>query len=413
MMEQTTQPTRPTWTNWVGNQSFSPKAIYEVSEEAEVAALIQRVAAEGISVRTFGTGHSFTPIVETDGLLLDTSRMRGVLAIDKLRKQVTALPKTTVGDFGEPLWEHGLALANQGDIDTQAIAGAVATGTHGSGNRLPSFSAALVGARFVDGLGNVVNVSTSENAEVLPALQTSLGLLGLMTQLTLQVTDAYELHARNEIMPFAAVMERFDEYTNHYRSFSFFWMPSDASAALYCLDNGKRDDCAIRFFQQATPAMSRQHLPANERIDRSYRIYPMHYDPNFHEMEYFLPLKDAHDILREMRKLMFRWLPLSVYPLEIRTVAGDQAWMSPNYQSDNLVVSISGKPSDDYWPYLRACDALFAEFKGRPHWGKLHFMSADRLARLFPRYEEFMQMRRRFDPKGIYLNKHTRALFDS
>jgi FAD/FMN-containing dehydrogenase len=113
-----------------------------------------------------------------------------------------------------------------------------------------------------------------------------------------------------------------------------------------------------------------------------------------------------------MRKLMFRWLPLSVYPLEIRTVAQDNAWMSPNYGRDNLVVSVSGKPGDDYWGYLRACDALFAEFKGRPHWGKLHFMTADRLARLFPRYEEFVAMRRRFDPKGTFLNAHTRALFE-
>ena len=389
----TSDAQRPTWTNWVGNQSFSPREISEVSSEAEIAALVAHAAAQGIGVRTFGTGHSFTPIIETDGLLLDTQRLRGVTAIDAARQQVTALPKTTVGDFGEPLWEAGLALANQGDIDTQAIAGAMATGTHGSGNHLPSFSATLVGARFVDGLGNLVTVSATENADVLPALQTSLGLLGLMTSLTIKVIPAYHLHARTATLPYGEVIERFAEFAANNRSFSFFWMPSDESAALYCLDNGKRDDCAIRFFNAATPDMPRHNLPANERLDRAYRIYPMHYDPNFHE------------------KLMFRWLPLSVYPLEIRTVARDNAWMSSNYGRDNLVVSVSGKPGDDYWGYLRACDALFAEFKGRPHWGKLHFMTADRLERLFPRYEEFVTMRRRFDPKGTFLNAHTRALF--
>ena len=147
-----TSTLRPTWTNWVGNQSFSPREIIEVKTEDEIAPLVARAAAQGIGVRTFGTGHSFTPIIETDGLLLDTSHLRGLLDIDTARKQVTALPKTTVGDFGDPLWAQGLALSNQGDIDTQAIAGAVATGTHGSGNRLPSFSAALVGATFVDGM---------------------------------------------------------------------------------------------------------------------------------------------------------------------------------------------------------------------------------------------------------------------
>ncbi|RLT33427.1 MAG: FAD-binding protein, partial [Chloroflexi bacterium] len=315
----TTPTTTPRWTNWVGNQSFTPRQMIEIQAEEEIAPLIAQAAAEGIGVRTPGTGHSFTPIVETEGLLLDLSRLRGILSIDRERRQVTAWPKTTVGDFGDPLWEAGLALNNQGDIDTQAIAGAIATATHGSGLRLPNFSATLVGGRFVDGLGNVVEVSAEENADVLPALQTSLGLLGLMTRLTIQVAPAYELHATHLLLPYEALIERFDEFVHNYRSFAFFWLPSDASAPLYCLDKGQADDCVIKLYQQATPDTPREGLPDNQRIDRSYRIYPMHYDPNFHEVEYFLPMPHAREILCEMRKLMQRWLPLSVYPLEIRT----------------------------------------------------------------------------------------------
>lgn len=403
---------RPVWTNWVGNQSFSPSRIIEIHREEEIAPLIAGAAQAGIGVRTPGTGHSFTPIVETDGLLLDLSRLRGVISIDREKRQVTAWPKTQIADFGDPLWEAGLALSNQGDIDTQAIAGAIATATHGSGLRYPNFSAMLTGAQFVDGLGNLVTVSAEENADVLPALQTSLGLLGLFTRLTVQVAPAYDLHARYLLLPYAEMMERFDEFVHDYRSFSFFWLPSDSSAALYCLDKGGADDCVIKLYQELPPGSSPAGLPENERIDRSYRVYPMHYDPNFHEVEYFLPMEQAREIIDEMRKLMRRWMPLSVYPLEIRTVAADEAWLSPNYRRANLVVSVSGEPGVDYWPYLRAVDALFAEFKGRPHWGKLHFMTPDRLARLFPRYEDFVQMRRRFDPQGTFLNGHTRALFE-
>ena len=399
-----------TWTNWVGNQTFQPRQMIEVQSEAEVAPLIADAARRGYGVRTVGTGHSFTPIIETD-ILLDTGKLRGIIDIDTARQQVTAYPKTTVGDFGEPLWAHGLALSNQGDIDTQAIAGAIATATHGSGIQLKNFSASLVGARMVDGLGNFVEVSALQNSEVLSALQTSIGLLGMLTQVTIKVRPAYELHARTEVLPFEAMLERFNDYLHRYRSFTFFWCPTEASAALYNLAGAGADDCALRLFNEPDPNLDRNSLGPNERIDRAYRVYPMLYDPNFHEMEYFLPLAQAHDILREMRKLMRRWLPLSVYPLEIRNVAADEAWLSPNYQRDNLVVSISGQPGTDYWPYLRACDSLFAEFSGRPHWGKLHFMTADRLVRLFPRYEDFVQMRRRFDPTGTFLNAHTRALF--
>lgn len=403
------------WTNWVGNQAFQPRGVVAVSDESQVQEEIVKAAAGGYRVRTFGTGHSFTPIVETD-VLLDTEAMRGITAIDQQGLMVTARPKTTIGDFGEPLWESGLALANQGDIDTQAIAGAVATATHGSGRRHGNFSAVMAGARLVDGQGNLVVVSSTSNAELLPAVQTSIGLLGIMTELTISVVPAYELHARTDILRFDEMMERFDSDIEEFRHYGFFWMPTDESARLYNLEGAGADDCVVKRYREVPVGSSREGLPnhmrdGHQRVGRSYEIYPMVYDPNFHEVEYFLPIEDSKEILKAMRELMLGWLPLSLYPLEIRVVASDQAWMSPNYQRDNLVVSISGEPGKDYWPYLMACDALFAEFGGRPHWGKLHFMTAERLASLFPRYEDFLQIRRRLDPNGIFLNTHLEPLF--
>jgi FAD/FMN-containing dehydrogenase len=338
------------------------------------------------------------------------SAMRGIVDIDADRQLVRVLPKTTIGDFGEPLWEHGLALANQGDIDTQAIAGSVATATHGSGRRFPSFSATVEGARLVDGNGQLVEVTRETNPDHLAALQTSIGMLGIMTELTIKVVTAYHLHARTDIMAFAEVLETFERDIDIYRHYGLFWMPTDDSARLYNLEGAGADDCVVKRYLEVD-ADADIELGPHERLDRSYRIYPMVYDPNFHEVEYFLPLDRWREILVEMRRLMLRWHPLSIYPLEIRVVAAEDAWMSPNYHRDNLVVSISGRPGVDYWPYLRACDSLFAEFGGRPHWGKLHFMTADRLARLFPRYEDFLEVRRQFDPNGVFINDHLRPLF--
>jgi FAD/FMN-containing dehydrogenase len=406
-----TAASNTSWSNWVGNQTFAPKELAHASSESDVQRAVSDAVARRLGVRTAGTGHSFTPIVETD-VLVDMSSLRGVTAVDRREMTVTAGPKTTIADYGEPLWEHGLALANQGDIDTQAIAGAIATATHGSGGRQQCFSAALTGARIVDGMGNLVVVSRDENPDALPALQTSIGMLGIMTEVTIRVVPAYELHARVDIIRYDEVMERFESDVEEYRHFGLFWMPTDASAALYNLHDAGADDCVVKRYREVPLGSSRHGLPANERIDRSYRIYPMVYDPNFHEVEYFLPLEQAREIMDEMRKLMMRWLPLSLYPLEIRVVAGDEAWLSPNYRRDNLVVSISGEPGTDYWPYLRACDSLFAEYGGRPHWGKIHFMTADRIARLFPRYEDFLALRRRFDPQGTFLNPHLRPLFE-
>lgn len=198
------------WTNWVGNQSFTPKSTIAVDSEADVQRRVTEAVENGHGVSTAGAGHSFTPIVETDGVLLDLSKLTGIISIDKDRFLVKARPRTTIAEFGEPLWEQGLSLSNQGDIDTQAIAGAIATATHGSGRRLPNFSAALEGARIVDGIGNVIEVSRDHNSDLLPALQTSIGVLGIMTEVTIKVAPAYELHARTDIMTYDEVMERFD-----------------------------------------------------------------------------------------------------------------------------------------------------------------------------------------------------------
>ena len=404
--------TTSTWTNWVGNQSFSPRATIAARSEEEVQEQVRKAAAVGYGIKSKGAGHSFTPIVETDGVLLDLSELSGITGIETDRLLVTAGPSTTIAEFGQPLWDHGLSLANQGDIDAQAIAGAIATATHGSGRRLPNFSAVLEGARLVDGTGEVIEVSRHANADLLPALQTSIGVLGIMTQVTIRVAPAYKLHARTDIMKLDQLMERWDSDVEEYRHFGIFWMPTDESARLYNLEGAGADDCVVKRYRAFDAVASSPPLEPHERFGPAFQIYPMVYDPNFHEVEYFLPLEKAHEIIAEMRRLMLRWLPSSVYPLEIRVVARDEAWMSPNYQRDNLVVSVSGEPGKDYWPYLRACDSLFAEYQGRPHWGKLHFMTADRLARLFPRFRDFVDVRRRLDPQGIFLNDHTMALFE-
>ena len=400
------------WTNWVGNQSFSPGVIADVSCETEIQHHVASAVEKGRTVRTCGAGHSFTPIVETKDVLLNMAGMKGVLHIDRQKQLVTAQPSTSIAEFGDPLWANGLALNNQGDIDTQSIAGAIATATHGSGSKLPSFSANLVGAKVVDGMGRCVEITREQTPSELAALQTSIGLLGIMSEITVQAVPAYDLHMRYEVLPFSEMMERFDSYLNTYRSCTFFWCPTDDSGRLYGFRDAKADDCAVRLFQTPFADLDYDNLPPDERVGRSYHIYPMKYEPNFHEMEYFIPLNQAQNALIEMRKLMKRWLPLSIFPMEVRTVAAEDAWMSPNYQRDNLVISISGQPGTDYWGYLRACDSLFAEFSGRPHWGKLHFMTADRLERLFPRYQNFVELRRRFDPRGTFLNKHTRDLFE-
>jgi FAD/FMN-containing dehydrogenase len=405
-------PRADVWSNWVGNQSFTPGFSASPRDDEEVAALVREAAQRGSGVRVAGARHSFTPIVETDGLLLDLSGLTGVVGTDPGRKRATALAGTTIRDFYEPLWREGLALKNQGDIDTQQIAGAVATATHGSGIRNTCFSGVVRGVRLVTATGEVRDIGESE-PDLLRAAQVSIGMLGVMTRIELEVTDAYRLSEQVDLWPWEEVLERWDDLVHAHRHFGFFWLPAEESAALYNLSSpgqSMADKCYVKIYDEAPPDRP-DSAEVGRRTDRCYRIYPMVYDPNFHELEYFVPLELGLDALSAMRDLMLRSLPDSIYPLEVRTVGPDDAYLSPNYKTATTVISVSGKPGTDYWGYLRSVDALLSEFSARVHWGKLHFLTAERLHALYPEAGAFIEKRRELDPAGVFLNEHLRELF--
>jgi FAD/FMN-containing dehydrogenase len=401
------------WTNWVGNQSFAPARRETPASADEASAIVRAAVATGQPVRVAAAGHSITSICQTDGLLLDVRSLSGIVAVDQARHRVRVLPGTTVGAFGDPLWAEGLALANQGDIDTQQIAGAVGTGTHGSGIAFPSFSATLRGVRIATGTGDVIEIG-EDRPELLRAAQVSVGMLGVMLELELEVAAAYRLRERIEHRPYADVIEQWDSQIASHRHFSFFWLPSERSGELYGLatPDGVRmtDTCYVKLYDEAGDDEP-DDATAGRRVDRSYRIYPAVFEANHHELEYFVPVERGKEAVGAMRELMLARLPDSVFPMEVRTTAGDEAYLSSNQGGASAVISVSGVPGTDYWPYLREVDALLGDFGARVHWGKLHFLTRAQLADRYPESERFIAIRRELDPQGLFLNDHLRELF--
>ena len=404
---------RAAWSNWVGNQTCHPAAVLRPRDEGEVVAAVRGAIAAGRNVRVAATGHSATPVCLTDGVLLELAGLSGVLATDPERHRATALAGTTVGAFGEPLWESGLALANQGDIDTQQIGGAIGTGTHGSGIGLGSFSSTLRRARIVTGTGEVLEVTESA-PELLHAAQVAVGMLGVMTEVEVAVAPAYRLRERILHLPYAEVAERWDELVHDHRHFSYFWIPVEGSGALYGLEIPEgvpdADTCYVKIYDEAAPDDPDDATPL-ARVDRSYRIYPAEFEPNFHELEYFVPIGDGPEVIAAMRELMLASQPDARFPMEVRTVAADDAFLSSQYEMATTVISVSGVPGMDYWGYLRDVDRLLGEFGARVHWGKLHFLTHEQLLARYPAAETFIRIRRELDPAGVFLNDHLRPLF--
>lgn len=306
--------TAPTWTNWVGNQSCTPARIERADDAAAIADAIHRARAEGLTLRTPGTGHSFSPVVTTDGVLLDTSALRGILGVDAGAKTVTVRAQTPIADLGPPLLKAGLALKNQGDIDTQTVAGAVATSTHGSGLALGSYSAELTACTLIDGQGQERRLSAAADPDIFGAAQCAVGMLGVMTEMTLQVTDAYTLEESILFLPVAELRERWDDLLAGYRHFSFFWMPTDRSAALYGFPDTPADHCMVKLYNVTDAPAGSGGQKVGSRIDHAYRIYPHVFEPNFHELEYFIPASNGIDAFEAHRDLMLKPCPTASIP---------------------------------------------------------------------------------------------------
>jgi FAD/FMN-containing dehydrogenase len=190
-------------------------------------------------------------------------------------------------------------------------------------------------------------------------------------------------------------------------------MPSEESAALYGLaSDGESlaDRCHVKIYDEVDESTADSDEPRH-RVGPAHRIYPMVYEPNFHELEYFVPFEQGRDALTAMRELMLASLPASVFPMEVRTVGRDDAFLSHSYGRDTVVISVSGTPGTDYDPYLRDVDRLLSGFDARVHWGKLHFLTRGQLLDRYPRANDFIALRRKLDPADTFLNAHLAPLF--
>lgn len=403
------------WRNWAGNQSCIRAERGAPTSEDELCSLVSDATRRGLNVRVAGSGHSFTPVALTNGLHLTLGNLSGIRHIDYERKRVTAGAGTTVNAFGKALRDAGFSMINQGDIDSQSIAGALTTGTHGTGLQLGNLASSIVGMKLVQPDGRIIVVDES-TPDLLQAGRVSLGVLGIVSELTMQVTDSFHLHERIWREDFESVMEKHDELARTHRHFSFFWCPTERSRHCYCLpdtaatsSSGRITDvCEVKVMDitDRPPIES-----AFEKIAYSSDVYPIEYLPNFHELEYAVPLAHAKEALRAVRKTMLEDFPEAIYPIEYRFTAGDGAWMSPFFEQDSVTISVSGEPGTDYWGFLRAVDAILRSYGGRPHWGKLHFLTGEDVAAIYPRAKDFRALRRELDPAGVYLSEHLSPLF--
>ena len=387
----------PAWNNWSGRVSAEPALIERVADEAGAIAAVRRAAGAGVALRCLGAGHSHAPLVATSGVMLDTQDLAGVLRVDAARSTATLRGGTRISALGVPLRDAGVALHNQGDIDRQSIAGAIATGTHGTGRELRNLSAGVVAARVVLASGEVAECDAQRELELFELARLSLGAVGVVSEVTVSVRPVYKLAERMWLEPLDDVLARVDELAAATRHFEFFWMPGSERTACKALAETDAEPVYPLASEGARCAWSYEVL-ANERNDKHT------------EMEYSVPVARGPACFAALRARIARDFPDLRWPLEFRMLAADDLWLSTASGRATATISVHQGVELPDEPLFRACEEIFAAHEGRPHWGKVHYRTGAELASLYPRWADWWRARDRYDPDGLFLNPHLSSL---
>ncbi|WP_336648826.1 D-arabinono-1,4-lactone oxidase [Microbacterium sp. MMO-10] len=429
--------TRPggTWQNWGRSASIRPIRVERPRSPEGVQRAVRAAAAQGLRIKAVGAGHSFTDVAVAPDVLLELDDLQGTVSVDEARGRVTLLAGTRLHRIPALLAPFGLAMENLGDIDRQSISGAISTGTHGTGAGFRGIAAQVVGVTLITAAGEFLRVDEEHNAELLPAVALGLGALGILVEVTLQCVPAFVMHAVDAPAPLDEVLETVHDRVAAADHFEFYWFPHTDVALTKTterlpesavrhplpavgkwidetlLSNGVyRAVCAAGVAVPAiTPPFSRLAVKLTgdrEYTDLSHRVLTQSRTVRFREMEYALPRDQVVPVFRAVQALIARRGWRVEFPIEVRFAAADDRWLSTAHECDSAYIAVHRYWRHDPREYFDAVEAICVEHGGRPHWGKMHSLDAERFRELYPRFGDFVALRDRLDPERRFGNRY-------
>lgn len=420
------------WRNWAGNQECLPAEVVHPRSVDEVCDVVRRAAERGQTVKAVGSGHSFTDAACTGGVQVVLDRLTALTAVDSKERLLTFEAGVTLSALCDVAAAHGMALENMGDVSYQTLAGATSTGTHGTGIALKGLSAQLESVQLVAGDGTVVTAGIGGDAALLPAARIGIGALGVVVGATVRLAEAFDLHAVEEPMRLDAVLEAIDEHVEGNDHFEMYWVPhtgwaltkrnnrttagrsprsrwkeayddlflSNVAFGALCRIGRRRPDLVPKL-AKALPSSGRI-----EYVDRSDRVFTSPRWVHFTEMEYSVPREACADVLNELRGFVDRSGLRISFPVEVRFTASDDMWLSTSYGRQSCYIAVHMYKGTPFDTYFRGVEAIMRAHDGRPHWGKMHYRTADDLRPAYERFDDFLAVRDRLDPSGVFRNTY-------
>ncbi|MCD6641022.1 MAG: FAD-binding protein [Nocardioides sp.] len=428
------------WRNWSGLASATAHRVAAPRSAQDVVQAVDRARASGLGVKMAGSGHSFTDIAAPEHTLLRPEELSGVVEIDRAAMTVTALAGTPLKELNLSLERLGLSLHNMGDIAEQTLAGATSTGTHGTGGVAAGLSAQLAGLEMVTGTGELLRATPEENPDVLDIARVGLGALGILTSLTFRVEPLFVLEAHEEPMGWDEALARHDEVVAAAHHVDMYWFPHTDRTMVKqnvrtTLEPGEQQPPgrlaawwedeflsntvfgglvkALDRAPRAVPAVNQvtgRALSERTYSDLAHRVFVTPRRVVFREMEYAVPREVGLDVLRECRRVIDAHDWRISFPVEVRTARPDDVPLSTAHGRETLYLAFHTAAGTDHTDYFAGIEPILRAAGGRPHWGKLHTMTAADLAGVYDRWEDFRAMRERLDPDRVFANPYLRRV---
>lgn len=418
------------WRNWSGVEHAYPAQRLAPASEDELAAMLRTAQTP---IRAVGAGHSFTGLAATDGALLSLDRMSGLVAHDAAGLRATVRAGTRLAEIGPALAAVGQEMPNLPDINKQSLAGAVATGTHGTGRQYRALHGQISKFRIALANGEIVACSPTSNAELFAAARVGLGAFGILTEIELQNAALTRVLKRTWVADLEETLEHWPTLQSAHRNVEFYAVPFTGYAGVIAHDptelpvrpRGPDEDTNALMqlkelrdwlgfaspLRRAVAHAAFKDMAPTEAVDEGWKLLSNERPVRFNEMEYHLPLEQQIPALREVIAAIERYRSDVFFPIEARTIAQDDAWLSPFYGRDCGSIAVHAYYKDDHQFLFDLIEPIFRRHDGRPHWGKLHSLKAEDFAALYPRFKDAAALRRDLDPDGCFLNAYVRKIF--
>lgn len=429
--------TRPggIWQNWARTERVRPQRVeYPPTVEA-VRRSVRAAGARGLAIKAVGAGHSFTGIAVAPGVLLELEDLSGLVSVDRERSRVRLLAGTRLHQIPALLAPFGLAMANLGDIDRQSIAGAISTGTHGTGLGFGGIATQVTAVTLVTADGELLTVDEENNAELLPAVALGLGALGILVDVTIQCVPAFVLRAVEQPEALSAVVSRIPERSSTVDHFEFYWfphtevaltktntrMPSESPTHPLPSVTKWVDDILVGNVVHQLACSAGRAIPAtvpainrlSSRVwgdrtfsDSSHRVFATARGVRFREMEYAVPFERLVDAFEALQRLIAQRDWRVEFPIEVRVAAADDLWLSTAHGRTSGYIAVHRYWRADPSDYFPAVEEIMLAHDGRPHWGKMHSLGSASLRERYPRFDDFVALRDRLDPHRRFRNPY-------